>query len=190
MRKYAPLLTLVSVVLLGVGLVVANMISTPTRTAPAAAPAARAAAAPPAAAPPAAAAPSAAAAGAGPASAPALAAAPPLTQKAYTGRTAGNEATVAVAVNDGKATAYVCDGKNIEAWLSGSLDGDRLSLAGRTGSLTATLTDRATLGTVVVDGVAWPFSAAGVAQPSGVTTGRASLSDVAARVGWTVEGTR
>jgi hypothetical protein len=185
MRKYAPLLTLVSVVLLGVGLVVANMISTPTRTAPAAAPAARAAAAPPAAA-----APSAAAAGPGPASAPAPAAAPAVTQKAYTGRTAGNEATVAVAVNDGKATAYVCDGKNIEAWLSGSLDGDRLSLAGRTGSLTATLTDRATLGTVVVDGVAWPFSAAGVAQPSGVTTGRASLSDVAARVGWTVEGTR
>ncbi|HEX8519510.1 MAG TPA: hypothetical protein VF667_07955 [Pseudonocardia sp.] len=185
MRKYAPLLTLVSVVLLGVGLVVANMISTPTRTAPAAAPAARAAAAPPAAA-----APSAAAAGPGPASAPAPAAAPAVTQKAYTGRTAGNEATVAVAVNDGKATAYVCDGKNIEAWLSGSLDGDRLSLAGRTGSLTATLTDRATLGTVVVDGVAWPFSAAGVAQPSGVTTGRASLSEVAARVGWTVEGTR
>jgi hypothetical protein len=185
MRKYAPLLTLVSVVLLGVGLVVANMISTPTRTAPAAASAARAAAAPPAAA-----APSAAAAGPGPASAPAPAAAPAVTQKAYTGRTAGNEATVAVAVNDGKATAYVCDGKNIEAWLSGSLDGDRLSLAGRTGSLTATLTDRATLGTVVVDGVAWPFSAAGVAQPSGVTTGRASLSDVAARVGWTVEGTR
>ena len=185
MRKYAPLLTLVSVVLLGVGLVVANMISTPTRTAPAAAPAARAAAAPPAAA-----APSAAAAGPGPASAPAPAAPPAVTQKANTGRTAGNEATVAVAVNDGKATAYVCDGKNIEAWLSGSLDGDRLSLAGRTGSLTATLTDRATLGTVVVDGVAWPFSAAGVAQPSGVTTGRASLSDVAARVGWTVEGTR
>ena len=185
MRKYAPLLTLVSVVLLGVGLVVANMISTPTRTAPAAAPAARAAAAPPAAA-----APSAAAAGPGPASAPAPAAAPAVTQKAYTGRTAGNEATVAVAVNDGKATAYVCDGKNVEAWLNGSLDGDRLSLAGRTGSLTATLTDRATLGTVVVDGVAWPFSAAGVAQPSGVTTGRASLSEVAARVGWTVEGTR
>ena len=184
MRKYAPLLTLVSVVLLGVGLVVANMISTPTRTAPAAASAARAAAAPPAAA-----APSAAAAGPGPASAPAPAAAPAVTQKAYTGRTAGNEATVAVAVNDGKATAYVCDGKNIEAWLSGSLDGDRLSLAGRTGSLTATLTDRATLGTVVVDGVAWPFSAAGVAEPSGVTSGRASLSDVAARVGWTVGGT-
>ena len=123
MRKYAPLLTLVSVVLLGVGLVVANMISTPTRPAPAAASAARAAAAPPAAAAPA---PSAAAAEPGPASAPAPAAAPAVTQKAYTGRTAGNEATVAVAVNDGKATAYVCDGKNIEAWLSGSLDGDRL----------------------------------------------------------------
>ena len=84
---------------------------------------------------------------------PAPAAAPVVAEKAYTGRSAGNEVTVAIAVKDGKAVAYVCDGKKIEAWMEGTLAGGQLTLEGKTGSLAATVSDKATLGSVTVNGV-------------------------------------
>ena len=176
MKKYAPLATLVAVVLLGAGLLVANMLSNPADQTPAApAPSAAAAAAPgePAAAEPA------------PAEPPP--AEPTVVEKAYTGRSAGNEVTVAIAVKNGKAVAYACDGKKIEAWLEGTLTGDSLSLSGKTSSITATLDDKASFGTVTVDGKEWPFSAKGVASPAGLYEGRGNVDGVAARVGWIVQ---
>jgi hypothetical protein len=176
MKKYAPLATLVAVVLLGAGLLVANMLSNPAnQTTAAPAPSAAAAAAPgdPAAAEPAPAEP-----------APAE---PAVIEKAYTGRSAGNEVTVAIAVKNGKAVAYACDGKKIEAWLEGTLTGDSLSLSGKTSSITATLDDKASFGTVTVDGKEWPFSAKGVASPAGLYEGRGNVDGVAARVGWIVQ---
>lgn len=179
MKKYAPLVTLVAVVLLGGGLLVANMLSDP---------ASRTTAAPTAA--PAAAAPSEWAAPASLAPAPEPAppsAAPVVTEKAYTGRSAGNEVTVAIAVKDGKAVAYACDGKKIEAWLEGTLTGSDLTLQGKTSSITATVDEKATFGTVTVDGKEWPFSATGVESPAGLYEGRGTLAGVASRVGWIVE---
>jgi hypothetical protein len=176
MKKYAPLATLVAVVLLGAGLLVANMLSNPAnQTTAAPAPSAAAAAAPgdPAAAEPAPAEP-----------APAE---PAVVEKAYTGRSAGNEVTVAIAVKNGKAVAYACDGKKIEAWLEGTLTGDSLSLSGKTSSITATLDDKASFGTITVDGKEWPFSAKGVASPAGLYEGRGNVDGVAARVGWIVQ---
>ena len=176
MKKYAPLATLVAVVLLGAGLLVANMLSNPanqtTTAATTGAPSAVAAA------------PSEPAAAA-PESAPA--AAPAVAEKAYTGRSSGNEVTVAIAVKNGKAVAYACDGKKIEAWLEGTLTGDTLSLSGKTSSLTGTLDDKATFGTITVDGKEWPFSAKGVSSPAGLYEGRGVLRGVAARVGWIVD---
>jgi hypothetical protein len=180
MKKYAPLATLVAVVLLAAVLLVANMMTTPESGQNAAARAAAASPAPARAAAPAPAAPPAAA----PAPAPA---APVVAEKAYTGRSAGNEVTVAVAVKDGKAVAYVCDGKKVEAWMEGTLAGDTLSLQGKTSSLAATVSEKATLGSVTVDGAEWPFSAKGVTAPAGLYQGRGVLKGVAARVGWIVE---
>jgi hypothetical protein len=177
MKKYAPLATLVAVVLLGAGLLVVNMISNPTKETTTAAPAgvASAAAAPsePAVAAPAPAAPA--------------PAAPAVAEKAYTGRSSGNEVTVAIAVKNGKAVAYACDGKKIEAWLEGTVTGDTLSLSGKTSNLTGTLDDKATFGTITVDGKEWPFSAKGVSSPAGLYEGRGTLAGVATRVGWIVE---
>jgi len=175
MKKYAPLATLVAVVLLGAGLLVVNMISNPANRTTAATTAAPSAVA---------AAPSEPAAAA-PESAPA--AAPAVAEKAYTGRSSGNEVTVAIAVKNGKAVAYACDGKKIEAWLEGTLTGDTLSLSGKTSSLTGTLDDKATFGTITVDGKEWPFSAKGVAAPAGLYEGRGTVAKVATRVGWIVE---
>ena len=181
MKKYAPLATLVTVVLLGVGLLVANMLSTPGAATPAAAAASAPQAPPP---PEPGAAPPPAAPPAPEAPAPAAAA---VAEKAYTGRSAGNEVTVAVAVKDGKAAAYVCDGKKIEAWMEGTLTGDQLTLQGKTSSLTATVSEKATLGSVTVNGAEWPFAAKGVTAPAGLYQGRGVLKGVAARVGWIVE---
>jgi hypothetical protein len=177
MKQYAPLVTLVAVVLLGAGLLVANMLSNPAnQTTAAPAPSAAAAAAPGEPAPTA----------AEPAPAPAPAE-PAVVEKAYTGRSAGNEVTVAIAVKNGKAVAYACDGKKIEAWLEGTLTGDSLSLSGKTSTITATLDDKASFGTITVDGKEWPFSAKGVASPAGLYEGRGNVDGVAARVGWIVQ---
>jgi hypothetical protein len=194
MNRYSPIVTLLAVVLLGAGLLGVNVVSNPGETASEAAgeargetrggtgaPAGQAAAAFPGAPPL-------------PAAEPppvpdddASAAGPAVVEKAYTGRSAGDEVTVAVAVKDGKAVAYVCDGENVEAWLEGTLTGETLALSGKTGTVTGTLDDKAAFGTVVVDGAEWPFSARGVAAPAGLYEGRGLLGGVAARVGWIVE---
>ena len=176
MKKHGPLATLVAVVLLGAVLLVVNMMSTPGPAQNTAAPAAVAASEPAQAAP----------APAEPAPAE-TAAAPAVAEKAYTGRSAGNEVTVAIAVKDGKAVAYVCDGRKVEAWMEGTLAGEQLTLQGKSSSLSATVTDKATLGSVTVNGVEWPFAAKGVQAPAGLYQGRGVLKGVAARVGWIVE---
>jgi hypothetical protein len=187
MKRYTPLATLVAVVLLGAVLLVVNMMSTPAPPGNAAAAEPAQAAAPPAAgaaaAEPAAGEPEPAA----PAPAAPAPAAPAVAEKAFTGRSAGNEVTVAIAVKDGKAVAYVCDGKKVEAWMEGTLAGEQLTLTGKTGSLSATVSDKATLGSLTVDGAEWPFAAKGVAAPAGLYQGRGVLKGVAARVGWIVE---
>jgi hypothetical protein len=181
MKKYAPLATLVSVVLLGAALLVVNMLGTPD-TAPSQAAAAQVTPTAPAVVGP-------TAPAAAPSDPPEPTAQPPVVaEKAYTGRSAGNEVTVAVAVKDGRAVAYVCDGKKVEAWMEGTLTGGALSLTGKTSSITGTVDEKATFGTVVVEGKEWPFSARGVAAPAGLYEGRGTLAGVATRVGWIVDG--
>src|SRR4051812_1077135 len=53
---------------------------------------------------------------------PATTAAAPTTalRAAYAGRVDGGAASIAIAVRDGGAIAYVCDGRRIEAWLLGT----------------------------------------------------------------------
>jgi hypothetical protein len=121
-----------------------------------------------------------------PAAAPA---APAVAEAAYTGRSAGNEVTVALAVKDGRAVAYVCDGKKVEAWYEGTLEGAELQLSGADGKpgITATVTDSATLGTVTVGGEDLPFAAKGVEAPAGLYEGRAAVRGVLTRIGWIVD---
>lgn len=169
MKRYAPLLTLVAVVVLGGALLTVNVLNNPANQQ-----AAQVEPAPPAA-PPAEAAP---------------AVAPPVVaEKAYAGRSSGNEVTVAIAVKDGRAVAYVCNGKKIEAWLEGTLQGDKLQLSGKNGaSITGTVTEASTFGDVTAAGKTWPFSAKGVQAPAGLYEGRADVRGVATRIGWVVEG--
>jgi hypothetical protein len=60
---------------------------------------------------------------------------------------------VAIAVRDGRAVGYVCDGEEVEAWLEDTLEGAELSPSGADGgsTVTATVTEEATVGTLTVD---------------------------------------
>lgn len=197
MARFAPLITLGTVAALGGGLLLVNTTidspaaptaGTASVAAPAVPEAVQPGAAPPAEAPP---------AGAPPAAAPPAAAppedappAPAVAEAAYTGRTAGNEVTVAVAVKDGRAVAYVCDGKKVEQWFEGTVTGADLELSGSDGktTLTATASEKAVLGTVTVGGKERPFAAAGVAAPAGLYEGNAAVKGVLTRIGWIVDG--
>jgi hypothetical protein len=112
---------------------------------------------------------------------------PAVDEKSYAGRSAGNEVTIAIAVKDGRAVGYVCDGEKIEAWFEGTLEGERLDLRGGDGStITGTATPASTFGAVTIGRTSYPFSAAGVEAPAGLYEGNASVRGVTARLGWIV----
>ena len=173
MSRFAPLLTLLAVAVLGGALFTLNVVNSPANSTgtPSAAAASLPPAAPPPAAPPATSAPPAAAA---------------VAEKAYAGRSAGNEVTVAIAVKDGRAVGYVCDGKKVEAWLEGTLSGSDLALKSKDGKSTiaGTADDKQSFGTVAVSGKEWPFAAKAASSPAGLYEGRAQVRGVLNRIGW------
>jgi hypothetical protein len=178
MRRFAPLLTLLAVAVLGGALLTLNVLGDPANraaqpTAAAGSVPAAAAAPTPAPAPP-------------PTSAPPAAKAPAAAEKAYAGRSAGNEVTVAIAVKNGRAVGYVCDGKKIEAWLEGTVSGSDLTLKSKDGTSTieGTVDDKQSFGTVAVNGKEWPFAAKAASSPAGLYEGRAQVRGVLNRIGW------
>lgn len=175
MRQLGPLLTLGAVAVLGAALFTAGALADPARQAPPAPVAAAAAESPPPETPP----PDPAAA-----EPTAVVPSPAVVEAVWAGRSSGNEVTVAVAVRDGRAVAYVCDGEQVEAWLEGALTGDALALTGADAVLDATVDEASALGSVTVGGVTWPFSAQVVQAPDGLYDGRANVDGVAVRIGW------
>ncbi|MDQ4118685.1 MAG: hypothetical protein M3235_17240 [Actinomycetota bacterium] len=106
----------------------------------------------------------------------------------YTGRSSGDEVTVAIAVRGGRAAAYVCDGASVEVWLDGAVNGPTLTLARDAARITANPdgTD-AVFGRVRVDGRDRPYTAQIAPPPAGLYEGRQAGSGGAdTRVGWIV----
>jgi hypothetical protein len=173
MKRYAPLLTLAVVAVLAGTLLAINVATTPTAGQAAAVATTTTA-------------PAAAETTTDPAVAPTTAP-PAVAEKVYAGRSSGNEVTVAVAVKDGKAVAYVCDGKKTEAWLQGALAGANISLTSASGAkITGTVDDKGSFGTVAVGGKEWPYSAKAVQAPQGLYQGRSDVKGVTKKIGWIV----
>jgi hypothetical protein len=118
-------------------------------------------------------------------SAPPVPAAP---QKAtYAGKVTGGAATVAIAVKNGTAIAYFCDGKKAEAWLQGTASDGRITLTGSGGaSLTATYSTSAATGTVTATGKQFSFSVHTVTAPSGLYRAVANVRNARVVGGWIV----
>jgi hypothetical protein len=175
MKRSGPLLTLVTVALLGAVLFIANSVGNPANTStsnPAATPA------PPAAAQPAPAAPA----------SPPAEAQPAVKEVVFAGWSAGKEVSVAIAVKDERAVAYICDGKKVESWLEGSVKGDQISLKGKNAAtITGTVSTGDSNGTVAIAGKQWAYSAKAVEKPAGLYEGRADVRGVATRIGWIVQ---
>ncbi|HEY2094817.1 MAG TPA: hypothetical protein VGH72_00055, partial [Pseudonocardia sp.] len=102
-------------------------------------------------------------------------------QAKYTGYTDGNHAALAVTVRDNKVSAYLCDGKSIEAWYQGSGAGGKLDAKGRgANALTGSLSGGTLSGTVSAGGKSWTYTAAPAAAPAGLYRSKTP----AATTGW------
>jgi len=109
---------------------------------------------------------------------------PPAT---YAGATTGGAATLAIAVKDGQAVAYLCDGRRVESWLRGTATGGVLSLTGsHAGSLTGRYGGGRASGTVSAGGRQWTFQIAEVLPPSGLYRAAAPVRGASVVGGWIV----
>jgi serine/threonine-protein kinase len=93
----------------------------------------------------------------------------------YAGAVDSGAASLGIVVNNGKAIAYVCDGKAAEAWLDGSMANGVISLKSPKGSLTGTYANGQVKGTVTAGSKTWGFTIKAVAPPSGLYRSQSSL---------------
>jgi hypothetical protein len=178
MKRNTPLITLLTGAALGIILLVASMLATPSKAPAGYAGAATSTPASTAAASPAAAATSPAA----------TAAANPQFRADYAGRVKGGiHASVAISIHGTQAIAYACNGSSVEAWLSGTAVGGRLTLAGKNGAvLNGNYDSRRAFGDVSADGFTYAFSVYTVKKPSGLYRATADVRGATIKAGWIV----
>jgi hypothetical protein len=101
----------------------------------------------------------------------------------YAGRTEDDSAAIAVAVLGDKAAAYLCDGRSVEAWLSGKVVGDEISLTGKNGAaLEAKLVHGALEGKIELADEELPFLINEAEPPAGLYRARGAKTTI----GWIV----
>ncbi|GIG08114.1 hypothetical protein ACFQZ4_12030 [Catellatospora coxensis] len=105
----------------------------------------------------------------------------------WAGTVDGGGATIAIAVTDGVAVAYLCDGKKAEVWLQGTAADGKLALTGKKGAtLTGTFGGGKATGTVTANGRKWTFTVKAVAKPSGLYRATATVRNAKVVGGWIV----
>jgi hypothetical protein len=181
MKRNTPLITLLTGAALGVVLLIASMLATPSK-----APTSYSAPATPAA-------PSTAIAQSSPASptptatstASAVVTAP--ARADYAGEVQGGGASVAISIHDGQAIAYVCNGSVIEAWYKGTAVGGVLIMTGKNHAHLSAIYDfsKAT-GDILAHGTDYRFSVSVVHKPSGLYQAIAVVRGATIKAGWIV----
>ena len=122
-----------------------------------------------------------------PSAAPTTAAPAPAPAGTYAGKVTGGGATIAIALKDGKAVAYLCDGRSTEAWLQGTAANGELALTGAGGAtLTATYGNGRVEGDISAKGRQWAFSVGTVSKPSGLYRATANVRNAQVVGGWIV----
>ena len=190
MRRNTPLITLLTGAALGVILLIASMLSTPSK-APAGYTAGATATATPPPASSAATQPSSASATATPSPASASATAPAVVtapDKAdYAGRVQGGGASIAISIHDGRAIAYVCNGSAIEAWYKGTADNGVLIMTGKNNAHLSAIYDFGKVtGDVLAHGTDYRFTVGVVHKPSGLYQATAVVRGATVKAGWIV----
>lgn len=182
MKRNTPLFTLLTGAVLGIALLIASMLATPSK-----APTSYSAAATTTPVSAAATSPPAQAATASP-SPTATATAITLFRADYAGRVKGDaHASVAISIHGTQAIAYACNGSSVEAWLSGTAVGGRLALTGKNGAvLNGNYDSRRAFGNVSADGLTYAFSVYQVKKPSGLYRATADVRGATIKAGWIV----
>jgi serine/threonine-protein kinase len=199
MKRNTPLITLLAGAALGVVLLVASMLTTPSSAQPNYSAAAASSAAPAESATSAPAESSEApepAESSATASAPAAAPSPARTTPTradFTGRVGGGGGSVAVAVHGDKAIAYVCNGSTVEGWMRGKVENGKLTLTGKNQThLTASIHTGTVTGDVEAHGTDYSFSVPTVSKSSSKSSGlyqaTAVVQGKTIKAGWIVLG--
>ena len=179
MKRNTPLITLLTGAALGVVLLVASMLQTPTKT-----PAGYSSTVSPSSASPATSAPAAPVSSSAPASVSASPTATPYAaapaKATYAGKSNSGGATIAIVVYNGQVIAYVCNGSTIDAWFSGPASSDgKVTLTGKdNATLTAAYGVGQMTGDVTAHGTDFDFGVDTVSKSSG-----AGLYQTTAKVG-------
>ncbi|HEX3195388.1 MAG TPA: hypothetical protein VHS30_36955 [Streptosporangiaceae bacterium] len=199
MKRNTPLVTLLVGAALGVVLLVATMLATPSSALPASYSTAAASSAAPAPSSPAPAESSESPEqSAEPAqSAPAAAPSPAPTRTTptradFVGRVGGGGGSVAVAVHGDKAIAYVCNGSTVEGWMRGKVENGKLTLTGKNkAKLTASIHTGTVTGDVEAHGTDYSFSVSTVSKSSSKSSGlyqaTAVVQGKTIKAGWIVQ---
>jgi serine/threonine-protein kinase len=92
-----------------------------------------------------------------------------------------------LAMRDGEAIAYLCDGRKIEAWFDGTAVAGKLTLTGKKGStLTGSFDSARATGKVVVGGKTVSFTIPVVHKPSGLYRAATQVRNADVQGGWIV----
>ena len=106
-----------------------------------------------------------------------------LSTAVYVGRDAARRTSVAVAVRDGKVAAYVCDGRSVESWLTGTASGTTATLVAGSDRLVAEVTEGALHVTGTVRGRPVDVTAALASAPAGLYR----LDGNSTTIGWIIQ---
>jgi hypothetical protein len=110
------------------------------------------------------------------------------TQVTYAG--SAGAGSIAIAVRDGQAVAYLCDGHTAEAWLQGTVSAGVITMTGKhNAQLTGTIANGTAKGTVTAVGRQWTFTAPTVSPPSGLYRAAAQVRGAEVVGGWIVLAT-
>ncbi|HEV2930013.1 MAG TPA: hypothetical protein VGW74_15070 [Propionibacteriaceae bacterium] len=101
----------------------------------------------------------------------------------YAGRTDDDSAAIAVAILGDQAAAYLCDGRDVESWLRGTVKGDEISLTSKKGaSLEARLVHGALEGKIEVADKEQHFTINEAKPPAGLYRARGAKTTI----GWII----
>jgi hypothetical protein len=104
-------------------------------------------------------------------------------QVVYAGRAEDSQGAIAVAVLGSQAAAYFCDGRNVEAWFRGTVEGGNITLESKSGAtLNAELDGNEIKGTVQVENDTVEFEIDEAKRPAGLYRARGSKKTI----GWIV----
>jgi hypothetical protein len=105
-------------------------------------------------------------------------------QVVYAGKAQGTHIAIAVAVKGDQSAAYLCDGRDVEAWLRGTAKNGQVDLKSKSGKshLVGRLNGKKLTGTITLSTKDYAFTIGVAPPPAGLYRGRGGTTTV----GWIV----